>query len=111
MRFRQSSASSGRTFTSLQGRTSCRWSRTLGAGERAAIAVARRSDLVLVDDALARRHAKLLGLTITGTLGVLLRAKQAGVVPAVSPVIEQLERLGFRLAPETRTAVVKLAGE
>jgi hypothetical protein len=85
----------------------------LGDGERAAIALAasRKSDLLLLDDALARRHAQLLGLTITGTLGVLLRAKEAGLVPAITPVVERLERLGFRLAPETRVAVLKLAGE
>lgn len=60
---------------------------------------------------LARRHARLLGLTITGTLGVLLRAKNEGFLPAVAPVVDKLEQLGFRLAPETRAAVLRLAGE
>lgn len=85
----------------------------LGAGERAAIALAatRRSDLLLLDDALARRHAKLLGLPLSGTLGVLLRAKERGLVPAVTPLIDRLELLGFRLARDTRAAVVTLANE
>lgn len=85
----------------------------LGDGERAAIALAaaRKSDLLLLDDALARRHARLLGLTVTGTLGVLLRAKSDGLLPAVAPVVDKLEQLGFRLAPETRAGVTRLAGE
>ncbi len=85
----------------------------LGDGERAAIALAasRKSDLLLLDDGLARRHARLLGLTVTGTLGVLLRGKTGGHVPAVAPVVDKLEQLGFRLAPETRAAVLRLAGE
>jgi hypothetical protein len=85
----------------------------LGAGERAAIALAvmRRSDLLLLDDALARRHAKLLGLPVSGTLGVLLRAKEARLVPAVAPVLDRLESLGFRLALPTREAALRLAKE
>ncbi len=85
----------------------------LGEGERAAIALAasRKSDLLLLDDALARRHARLLGLPVTGTLGVLLRAKASGHIPAIAPIVERLERLGFRLASETRAAAIRLAGE
>jgi hypothetical protein len=85
----------------------------LGDGERAAIALAasRKSDLLLLDDALARRHAKLLGLSVTGTLGVLLKAKEVGLVPAVAPLVDRFARLGFRVAGETRAAVIKLAGE
>lgn len=85
----------------------------LGDGERAAIALAatRKSDLLLLDDALARRHARLLGLTVTGTLGVLLRAKSEGLLPSIAPVVDKLEKLGFRLAPETRAGVLRLASE
>jgi predicted nucleic acid-binding protein len=85
----------------------------LGEGERAAIALAseRGSDLLLIDDGLARRHAALLGIKITGTFGVLLRAKANGHVPAVQPSVEQLAHLGFRAAAETIAAVRKLAGE
>lgn len=55
----------------------------LGDGERAAIALAaaRTSDLLILDDALARRHAHLLGLPVTGTLGVLLRARPRASFP------------------------------
>ncbi len=66
---------------------------------------------MIFDDALARRHAEVLGLRLTGTLGVLLDAKRAGLVPAVMPLIDDLQRLGFRLSNGTRQAVLRLAGE
>lgn len=50
----------------------------LGAGEREALALAIEinDSLLVLDDNLARRYARLLGLSFTGTLGVLLKAKQ-----------------------------------
>lgn len=85
----------------------------LGPGEREVLALAlETSDSVCVlDDALARRVAKILQLRITGTLGVLIDAKRAGLISAVRPLLDQLQSLGFRLAPHTRLAVLRLAGE
>jgi predicted nucleic acid-binding protein len=60
---------------------------------------------------LARRYARLLNLTLTGTLGVLLKAKETGLLPAVAPVLDRLQKLRFRLDAETRQAVLRLAGE
>ena len=47
---------------------------------------------------------------LTGTLGVLLRAKQAGLVPAVAPLLDRLAALRFRLGRPTREEVLRLAG-
>ena len=65
----------------------------------------------VLDDALARQVAETLRLPVTGTLGLLLDAKRLSLIPAVRPLLEQLDALGFRLAPHTRSAVLKLAGE
>jgi hypothetical protein len=54
----------------------------LGKGEAEAIAIAHeRNALLILDDGLARRHAKVVGVTLTGTLGVLVKAKTAWVHP------------------------------
>ncbi|WP_438022276.1 DUF3368 domain-containing protein [Sorangium sp. So ce233] len=53
----------------------------------------------------------MLGLTFTGTLGVLLRAKQRGLLERVRPCLDQLQALGFRIAPALRGSVLGLAGE
>jgi hypothetical protein len=64
-----------------------------------------------MDDHLARSHAEAMGLTYTGTLGILLRAKTHGEISQIQPLIVQLKQLGFRLSTKTQAAVLKLAGE
>jgi uncharacterized protein len=85
----------------------------LDAGEREvlALAIARPGCLALLDDGQARRYAKMLGLTFTGTLGVLTRSKQRGLLDQVRPCLDQLQALGFRVAPTVREGVLRLAGE
>ena len=85
----------------------------LGAGELAVLTLAgaRPGSLVVLDDALARRYARLAGIRFTGTCGVLLRAKQRGLLPALAPLLDHLGRLGFRLDAGTRANLLKLAGE
>jgi uncharacterized protein len=85
----------------------------LGAGEREVLALALETpdSVCVLDDALARQVAAALQLPMTGTLGVLIDAKQAGLLSAIRPQLDQLHKLGFRLAAHTRTAVLKMAGE
>jgi hypothetical protein len=85
----------------------------LGAGELAVLTLAasRSGAVVVLDDGLARRQARLAGIRFTGTCGILLRAKQRGLVTEVKPLVEQLIRLGFRLDIATRAALLRLAGE
>jgi len=67
--------------------------------------------VAVLDDALARRVAEALNLRLIGTLGLLIDAKRKGLISAVEPWLDQLQALRFRLAPVTRNAVLKLAGE
>ena len=63
----------------------------LGKGEAEVIALAQevRSERVLIDERKGRRIATIVyGLKVTGTGGILLAAKQAGLVPAVRPLLE-----------------------
>ena len=85
----------------------------LGAGESEVLALAleTQAPVVVLDDRVARNVARVLGLNITGTLGLLLGAKRVGLIEKVEPLLDELESLRFRLAGHTRTAVLKLAGE
>jgi uncharacterized protein len=85
----------------------------LGLGEREVLALALELDdpLVVLDDSLARRFARRLTIPLTGTLGLLLKAKQAGRMDRVRPALDRLERLGFRMDPGTRADVLRLANE
>jgi uncharacterized protein len=85
----------------------------LGAGEREVLAlgVEITDSLLVLDDALGRSYANLLGLQLTGTLGIILKGKQQGYLPEIAPILDQLNALQFRLSSSTRDAVLKLAGE
>ena len=69
------------------------------------------SDLVIVDDSLARRYAKHQGLTITGTVGVILRAKHKGIIDSVKPLLDDLVNSDFYVSESVINDVLKLAGE
>jgi uncharacterized protein len=69
---------------------------TLDNGEAEAIALATelQPEVVLLDDKLARRMARRLGVPVTGTLGVLLRAKQVGLIVELRSLITRLQSEG-----------------
>ena len=85
----------------------------LGPGEHAALSLALELSecLVLLDDAAARAAAQELKLSTTGTLGLLLLAKERGLVAAVAPLLAELERRRFRITEAVRRRILQLAGE
>lgn len=86
----------------------------LDSGESAAIALClnEKADALLIDETLGRRVAEKLGLRAIGILGVLVRARQRGLVPSVLVLLDQLEKeAGFWIAPELRKKVLHAVGE
>jgi predicted nucleic acid-binding protein len=85
----------------------------LGSGEREtiALALAKTDPLLILDDAAARTYAQNLRIRFTGTLGVLLKAKQSGLITAIRPYLDQLDKLGFFLGAHVRAKILSLAGE
>ena len=59
------------------------------------MALEKSADLILLDDAAARKKARLYQLQITGTLGILLRAKKENKFQSFTDMIEQLQATGF----------------
>ena len=85
----------------------------LDRGEAEAITLAQEqaADLIIIDEKLGRRYAHRLGLTSTGTVGVLLRAKREGLIKSLKPLVETLRASGFYLADALVEEALRLAGE
>ena len=85
----------------------------LGPGERAALALAMQTSgsVLIIDEVLARRQAKMLRQAVTGTVGVLIKAKRSGVIPRVAPVLDLLDSRGFRILPDSRAAILAWVNE
>jgi predicted nucleic acid-binding protein len=88
-------------------------STSLGAGERDVLwlALETANSVAALDDRDARRIARQLGIAVTGTLGLLVDAKQHSLISAVAPLLDELERQGFRSSARIRDAILEAAGE
>ena len=83
-----------------------------GETEALSLALELHADAVLMDEAAGRRAASILKVPVVGVAGILLRAKEQGLIPAVRPVLTQLrEEAGFWLHPEFEAEVLRLASE
>lgn len=82
-------------------------------GESSAIALALETPdcTIILDDYKARRIAERLGLNLTGTIGVIVKAKLRGVVPSVKPLLGSIKQTNFRLSPELESLALNAAGE
>lgn len=85
----------------------------LDKGEAETIILANEidADLVIIDERLGRFHAKHANLKITGTLGVLLKAKQQGIIDSIKPLLKKLIENEIWLNDTLVERVIKLAGE
>lgn len=73
----------------------------LGKGEAEVIALASQTGLkVAIDDLKARRVAENMGLKVTGTIGVLVKAERAGLIRSAYDKVKELRDRGFYVAEE-----------
>lgn len=85
----------------------------LGSGEAEVMALGceEKEPLLIIDDSLARRIAKLQAFKFTGTAGVLLKARKKGYITEIKPLIERLREVGFYLSDRLIADILKMAEE
>ncbi|MDP2792816.1 MAG: DUF3368 domain-containing protein [Sulfurisoma sp.] len=85
----------------------------LGAGESAVLAHALGNPgmVAIIDDGAGRRCAEVLGVPLSGTLGLVLLAKQRGMIPSARQVVATLKQHGMFLSEKTIDQALALVGE
>ena len=85
----------------------------LGKGESSdiSLAIEIKGSTLLIDEKKGRKIASELGIQITGTLGVIIKAKKSGFVPFISPLLNQLKSVGFYISAEVERQILFDAGE
>ena len=79
--------------------------------EAIVLALEESADLILLDDYEARRVARSFGLKVTGTIGILIRAKHEGKIESLKDEIERLMKTGFWVSRELYERILKESGE
>ena len=83
------------------------------AGEASAFAlsVEYNKPLLIIDDLKARKLADKLLLNYTGTLGILLKAKELNILPSVKPFLIKIQSTNFRFSQEVFDEILAIAQE
>jgi predicted nucleic acid-binding protein len=81
----------------------------LDKGEASSIALALEitDSILIIDEKKGRRIARELGLITIGTLGVILKAKEKGLIESTTGLIKQLESTGFYLSQSLKEKLLE----
>jgi predicted nucleic acid-binding protein len=85
----------------------------LGKGEASVLALAMEhpGSFVIIDDRLGRAVAEAQRIGVTGTLGVLLLAKESNLITSVKDTISDLLKHGFYCSHSVVSHILSLGGE
>ncbi len=83
----------------------------LGEAEAITLAVEINAERLIIDERRGRNEAMRLGLQVTGLLGIVLAAKQQGLIPLVQPILDDLRANSFWIRDALYAEVLRLAGE
>jgi predicted nucleic acid-binding protein len=85
----------------------------LDKGESSAIALSLDMDnpIIIIDDFKGRRIAERLNLRYSGTFGLILKAKQLGIIQSVKPILLKVKKTNFRFSEKLFKLILEQAGE
>lgn len=75
------------------------------------LAKEKEADVIIIDDKNAKKHAKYLKLPVTGTLGVLIKAKKEGYIDKLKPILDGMLQNNIYLSDSLVRRCLKEVGE
>jgi predicted nucleic acid-binding protein len=82
-----------------------------GEAETLILAQEKQANLVIIDEKCGRRYAQILNIPLTGTIGVLLKAKEKGLIGAICPFLKDLCAKQSWINPDLMEKALSMAGE
>ncbi len=82
-----------------------------GEAEVLILAKELNADLVIMDEIMGRRYSKQLEFNLTGTIGILLKSKEKGLIESIKDLLTELMKKGTWLSPKLISKAIKLANE
>jgi predicted nucleic acid-binding protein len=79
----------------------------LGEASTIALAVEADENITILDDLKARKLAQKLNLKITGTLGIIIKARKKNIISSTKKVLNKLKNEGFRISKELEKEILK----
>ncbi len=101
------------SIVEIQDKQAVKYFLDLDAGEAEAIVLATElnADLILLDEKLGRFHAKHADLKVTGTIGILIKAKSEGLIEEVKPLLDELTNKEVWISEKLKNEIINKVGE
>ncbi|WP_445738295.1 DUF3368 domain-containing protein [Mariniflexile sp.] len=101
------------TIIQVQDEQAVKYFLDLDAGEAEAIVLASEihADLIIIDEKLGRFHAKHADLNVTGTIGILIKAKTQGIIDELKPLLLELINKEVWISEKLLNEILRKVGE